>query len=67
MEKNLKNNFVILEVAGDNKALRGAVTDRDKAAKVWEKVGVTNISGAHRRLGGSGEVGSRGGTGDTNN
>lgn len=54
-----ENNIVILGVPDEQEALDGAVTDQDKLRKVWEKVGVTNVNGTHRRLGGNGDGGNR--------
>lgn len=56
--KEREANLVILGVPDEHEALDGAVTDDDKLEKIWEKVGVNNVAGTHRRLGRSDGDGS---------
>ena len=42
---------VILGVPDKQESLSGAVDDENKLNKVWEKLGVNNVGGTHRRLG----------------
>ncbi len=65
--KERENNLVILGVPDEHEALDGAVTEEGKLAKVWEKIGVTNVAGTSRRLGGRSDAGNRGGRGDAGN
>lgn len=51
--KEREPNIVILGVPDNNEALDGVVTDEEKIAKIWSKVGMVGVVGTHRRLGGS--------------
>ena len=50
-KKERENNIVVLGLPDEDQALDGAVTDTDKLRRVWEKVGVADVTCQHRRLG----------------
>ncbi|KAG0727601.1 hypothetical protein GWK47_034297 [Chionoecetes opilio] len=56
--KERRANVVILGVPDEQEYLSGAVNDADKLNKVWEILGVNNVAGAHRRLGGTAQGGT---------
>lgn len=56
--KERRANLVILGVPDEQESLSGAVNDGDKLNKVWEKLGVNNVLGTHRRLGSTAQDGT---------
>ena len=49
--KKRRANIVILGIPDEQESLSGAVDNENKLNKVWEKLGVNNVVGTHRRLG----------------
>lgn len=50
-KKERENNIVILGVPEQNESLEGATNDEDKLEVLWNKIGVEDVRGTHRRLG----------------